>query len=110
MREDPDAEFASGLLYRLLHVGFMHPVTIFKVGAGMETGVVGGEEPGPGPGELIFGVFDTELMGQGDGDMVLLVPQPNGLATSFVERARGPMTGDGHHPIFPGLGTHDEKR
>jgi hypothetical protein len=31
-----DAEFSSGLLHRLLHVGFVHPVAIFKVGARME--------------------------------------------------------------------------
>jgi len=53
----------SSLLHRLLYVGFMHPVAIFHVGAGMETGVVGWKKPGPRPGILILRVFAGELEG-----------------------------------------------
>ena len=57
----------------------MHPVTDFKACAWMKTGIMRREQPSPRPCELVIGVFDSELMGQGDGDSVLLVPLPDGL-------------------------------
>ena len=43
MRQDRDAEFASGFFNGPLKIGLMHPVTDLKVCARMEAGVVGGE-------------------------------------------------------------------
>jgi len=61
MREHRNAEFASGLLYRALDIGFVHPVAILEVGTGMKAGIVRRKEPGPRPGISILRVFPGEL-------------------------------------------------
>jgi hypothetical protein len=43
VRQDRNTEFASGVSDSPLEVGLMHPVTDFRVCAGMGTGIVGGK-------------------------------------------------------------------
>lgn len=111
VRKNRDAEFASGFLDGALDIGLMHPVADFTAGAGMETGMVGGEEPCPRPGELVIRVFDGELMGQGDGNFVLLIPLPDRLGKlHLLDEFGHERFGQGNDPVFAALGSDEKKR
>jgi len=55
----------------------MHPVTDEGPGTRIAAGEVTGEQPGPGPGELIFRVFSGQAMGQHQGYAVVSVDLPD---------------------------------
>ena len=110
VRQDTEAELAPGLFNGALHIGFVHPVTDQDAGARMAAGMVGRKEPGPGPCELVFGIFFGELVGQGQRDAVEPVAVPKGpcrinLLSHFQEQSRG----QGHDPVMATLGTADAK-
>ena len=76
----------------------------------METGIVGREKPRPRPEELIIRIFAGELMGQGDGNSVLLIALPDGMGFFHLLNDFGhERGGQGHNPVLAALGP-DEKQ
>ncbi len=110
MREDGDAKFAPGLLDGALEIGFVHPVANLSASVRMTTGVTGREQPGPRPGELVFGEFLGQLMREHQRDVVLFIPLPDGAGKfDLLDQFRNQRMGQGNHPVLTTLGTHDNK-
>ena len=111
MRKHRDAEFASGVSDGALDMSLMHPIAHFVVCARMETGVVSWEEPSPRPAELVFGIFGGQLVGQGDGDFILPIPQPDGLGEfHLLDEFRHQYFWEGNDTIFAAFGRDQKKR
>ena len=111
VRKNRDAELTSGLLDGALDIGLVHPVTDFKVGAGMEAGAMRRKEPRPGPRELVFGVFGGELMGQCDRDFILPIPVPDRLGElHLLDEFRYQYFGEGNNTVFAALGPDEKER
>ena len=104
--QNRDAEFACGLLDGALDIGLMHPKTHECARARITAEVVGGKEPGPSPGELVFRIFVGQPVRQRHRDMVLPVGVPHLLGSlPLPDQFLGQRRGQCYHPIPPALGS-----
>ena len=110
VREDRDAEFAPGQFDGALHIGFMHPVTDFEAGAGMEASVMSREKPSPRPGELVVRVFSGQRVRQHEGNTILFVALPRCPSKlHLLGQFRNQRRRQGNYPVFFALGTSDRE-
>src|SRR5438876_12166805 len=76
MRKNADAELTGCVLDGALHINLVYPVTDDHPGTRISTDIVGGEQPGPSPVELVFGVLLGQTMGQHHRCAVLFIALP----------------------------------
>ena len=111
MRKHRDAEFAPGISDGPLDMSLVHPIADFFMSAGVKAGVVSRKEPSPCPDELVFGIFGGQLVGQGDGDFILPIPQPDGLGEfHLLDEFRHQYFWEGNDTIFAAFGRDQKKR
>ena len=107
-REDTDAQMATGVLHRTLHIGLVHPIPNQHSGSRMTADIVRRKEPGPHPVKLELWVFLGQALGQHQGRAVLLISFPYGSGNIDLLRHLGyQRLGQGHHPVFAALGAPD---
>ncbi len=108
MGQNGKAQFLAGDFDGALEVGLVHAEADPEAGAGIRAGLMSGEEPGPGPVELEFGEFGGQLVGEHEGEAIVVVALPENAGKFDLLEQFGPEgRGDGNDAVLAALGAAD---